>query len=70
MIEGDHGWQKASEAYHDRLLRAADRADRLQLLSDSPMFSFWTDIKKELRDASDEIRMLRRKIEELKNDTA
>ena len=46
MIEGDHGWQKASEAYHDRLLRAADRADRLQLLSDSPMFSFWTDIKK------------------------
>ena len=70
MIEGDHGWQKAGEAYQERLLRAGDRADRLQLLSDSPMFSFWTDIKKELRDASEEIRMLRRRIEELKNDTA
>lgn len=70
MIEGDHGWKDASEAYNYRLLRAADRADRLQLLSDSPMFSFWTDIKKELREASEEIRMLRRQIEELKNDTA
>jgi hypothetical protein len=66
----DTGWQRASEAYQDRLMRAIDIADRLQLLSDAPMYSFWSDIKSELARASDEIRMLRRQLEEARNDTA
>lgn len=68
MIEGDHGWQRASEAYQDRLLRAADIADRAQLLGDSPMFSFWHDIKKTLKECEDEIRMLRRQLEAKRDD--
>jgi len=68
VIEGDHGWQRASEAYQDRLLRAADIADRAQLLGDSPMFSFWHDIKKTLKECEDEIRMLRRQLEAKRDD--
>jgi len=70
VIEGDHGWQRASEAYQDRLLRAADIADRAQLLGDSPMFSFWHDIKKTLKECEDEIRMLRRQLEAKRDDAA
>lgn len=70
MSADDTGWMATSEAYQDRLRRAADRVDRLMLLHDSPMFSFWIDIKRELAEAADEIRMLRRKVEELQNDAA
>lgn len=54
----------------ERLLRAADIADRLMILHDSQMFSFWHEVKRELASASEEIRSLRRQIEDLKNDTA
>ncbi len=54
----------------ERLLRAADIADRLMILHDSQMFSFWTDIKRELAAASEEIRSLRHQLEDLKNDQA
>lgn len=70
MSADDTGWRNTSEAYQQRLMRAADRVDRLMLLHDSPMFSFWHDIKRELADAAEEIRLLRRRVEELQNDTA
>jgi len=69
-VSDDTGWSRASEAYHDRLMKAADRVDRLQLLSDSPMFSFWHDIKNELAAAAEEIRLLRRRLEENQDDAA
>lgn len=69
MNSEDAGWLKTSESYQARLLRAGDLPDRLTLLSDSPMFSFWSDIKSELARASEEIRMLRQRVKELENDT-
>lgn len=69
-VEGDRGWQRASDAYQDRLLRAADLADRAQILSDSPMFSFWTDIKATLKACEEEIRSLRRQLEAKRDDAA
>jgi hypothetical protein len=51
-------------------MKAADRVDRLQLLSDSPMFSFWHDIKNELAAAAEEIRLLRRRLEEKQDDAS
>lgn len=69
-MSGDTGWARASEAYQDRLMKAADRVDRLQLLSDSPMFSFWHDIKNELAAAAEEIRLLRRRLEEKQDDAS
>lgn len=70
MSEADHGWLRASEAYQDRLLRAADIADRAQILATSPMFSFWEDIRKTLEQSADEIRMLRRQLEAMQDDAA
>lgn len=66
----DTGWIRASEEYQARLRRAGDRVDRLILLSESPMFSFWSDIKRELALAADEIRMLRRQLEDKSDDAA
>jgi hypothetical protein len=70
VTEGDASWARASEAYQDRLMRAGDIADRAALLSDSPMFSFWTDIKATLKSCEEEIRSLRRQLEANRNDAA
>ena len=51
-------------------MRAGDIADRAQILADSPMFSFWTDIKATLKACDEEIRSLRRQLEAKRDDAA
>lgn len=66
----EFGWLDASVAYQSRLMKATDRAERLELLSHFPTFSVWEDVKREMVAAAEEIRRLRRRVEELENDAA
>lgn len=52
------------------MLRAKDIVERLDLISSSPFYSFWTETKTELEAASREIKRLRSRIEQLEGDTA
>jgi hypothetical protein len=68
--EGDPGWLDVSVAHQRRLLRAKDVVERLELISSSPFYSFWTETKTELEAAAREIRRLRARIAQLEDDTA
>lgn len=64
------GWKDESAAYQSRLLREADIAARMELLSQFGVFTVWQDMKAALEQGAEEIRRLRRQIEELTNDAA
>ena len=46
--DGDPGWLDVSVAHQRRMLRAKDVVERLELISSSPFYSFWTETKQEL----------------------
>lgn len=52
------------------MLRAKDVVERLELISSSPFYSFWTETKQELDAAAREIKRLRARIAQLEDDTA
>ena len=66
--DGDDGWSRVSHHYNAKMQDTLGSVERLRLLHNAPMFSFWSDIKQELLLAADEITNLRRRLEEKSND--
>lgn len=64
----ENDWAAICKSHQDRLQRPLGSVERLRLLHDAPMFSFWADIKRELLLAAEEITHLRRRLEEKNND--
>jgi uncharacterized protein YicC (UPF0701 family) len=56
--------------YRRRLHDATDRVDRLRILSDAPLFSFWHDVREEVKKAADEIEALRARVRALEGEDA
>lgn len=56
--------------YRRRLADATDRVDRLRILSDAPLFSFWHDVREEVKKAADEIEALRARVRALEGEDA
>lgn len=64
------GWKDESAAYQSRLLREADIAARMELLSQFAVFSIWHDMKAALEQGAAEIRRLRAQLEAHRDDAA
>lgn len=45
-------WNEAGWSHSRVLAQCNDRIERLRVLSSAPLFSLWTDCKKELEDAA------------------
>lgn len=56
--------------YRRRLLAAEDRVDRLRILSDAPLFTFWHDVREEVKKAADDIEALRARVRALEGEDA
>lgn len=56
--------------YRRRLYAADDRVDRLRILSDAPLFTFWHDVREEVKKAADDIEALRARIRALEGEDA
>jgi hypothetical protein len=60
----------AALEFRRRLLEASDRVERLRIIHDSPIFSFWFEVKAELAKAADEIEALRSRVRALEGEDA
>ncbi len=56
--------------YREKLASATDRPSRLRVLSDAPLFSFWHDVRLELKEAANEIEALKARIRALEGEDA
>jgi hypothetical protein len=60
----------AALEFRRRLLEASDCVERLRIIHDAPIFSFWFEVKAELAKAADEIEALRSRIRALEGEDA
>lgn len=60
----------AALEFRRRLLEASDRVERLRIIHDAPIFSFWFEVKAELAKAADEIEALRSRVRALEGEDA
>lgn len=58
-------WNDAGTTHSQVLIGIEDRAERMRMLASAPLFSLWTEVKRELEEASVEIDRLRSRIAEL-----
>lgn len=58
-------WNDAGTTHSQVLIGIEDRAERMRMLASAPLFSLWTEVKRELEEASAEIDGLKRRISEL-----
>lgn len=58
-------WYDAGTTHSQVLLGIEDRAERMRMLASAPLFSLWTEVKRELEEAAAEIDVLKRRIVEL-----
>lgn len=60
----------AALEFRRRLLEASDRVERIRIIHDAPIFSFWFEVKAELAKAADEIEALRSRVRALEGEDA
>jgi hypothetical protein len=53
-----------------RMARAESVSERIRVISDAPMYSFWTEVKDELKQAADTIERLEARIRALEGEDA
>lgn len=58
-------WIDAGTTHSSVLLGIEDRTERMRMLSSAPLFSLWTECKRELEWAADEIDRLRKRVADL-----
>lgn len=65
MASPGERWNDAGTTHSQVLIGIEDRAERMRMLASAPLFSLWTEVKRELEEASVEIDRLRSRIAEL-----
>ena len=58
-------WSAAGYAHTQVLTRCEDSTERLRMLSSAPLFSLWSDCRREMEDAASEIERLRIEVRRL-----
>lgn len=58
-------WHTASEQHWRLVIECEDRIERMRLLASSPLYSLWTEVRRELEEAAAEIEALRAKVRSL-----
>jgi hypothetical protein len=58
-------WHEAGTTHQRVLLGIEDRSERMRMLASAPLFSLWSDCKRELEEAAAEMDRLRKRIAEL-----
>lgn len=53
-----------------RMARADTLEERLRVISDAPIYTFWTEIRDEIKEAADELERLRNRIKALEGEDA
>ncbi|NBV61858.1 MAG: hypothetical protein EBR73_12425 [Rhodobacteraceae bacterium] len=53
-----------------RMARADTLEERLRVISDAPIYTFWTEIRDEIKEAADELERLRNRVKALEGEDA
>lgn len=65
--EAWRAWAEAGVLHYSILARCTSQTERLRMLASAPLFSLWTECKRELEASADEIERLRAIIKTLED---